>query len=192
MLILLLHQLHAAVFIHQLGCVPGPEVSKACITYSHQKIATKTAFPPNVQNCSDCGGFGQKSKLENFSSAVELAAFSFSSSSFGSSSKAAVTAVTICSQMHALSLFMFFLLSSHKDSNWFFPTDVSGVPAGFKIDQPSQCFRPPAASLVPRSFRSPVSAKPDMSSLAQLSMPQVLQPKDHPGHRHPPRYCKKL
>ena len=53
---------------------------------------------------------------------------------------------------------------------------------------PISFLRSPAASLVPRSFRSRASAKPDMSSLAQLSMPQVLQPKDHPGYRDPPRY----
>lgn len=74
-----------------------------------------------------------KSKLENFSSAVELAAFSFSSSSFGSSSKAAVTALTICSHIHALSfmLFIFFWWSSHKDWNAF-PLMWVWIPAGFK------------------------------------------------------------
>ena len=132
----------------------------------------------------------KKSKLENFSSAVELAAFSFSSSSFGSSSKAAVTALTICSHIHALSfmLFMFFFMEFTQRLRCF-PTDVS-VDSSWdsKMISPISFLRSPAASLVPRSFRSRASAKPDMSSLAQLSMPQVLQPKDHPGYRDPPRY----
>lgn len=91
----------------------------------------------------------KKSKLENFSSAVELAAFSFSSSSFGSSSKAAVTALTICSQIHDLSLFFHvFLWSSHKDWNAF-PLMWVWIPAGFKKRAALSVF--PAACCFTRS-----------------------------------------